>query len=348
VVRRDVVFVTGTDEAAPFAGAVSDKNVLTHAFDAEDGSLLWTRIYDGPSGSFEWGRMVETSPDGSRVFVGGIVTEGYWKYGVIAYDAATGDEVWTARHVFPDSGRDGLLEDWPTAMAISPDGSTVGLTGRTIGSGGERHGTVLFDAADGSTRWSRVYEGDGGPSEVPERIDIPPTFPVASVRLKGRAQQGNGLAFDPSGERVYVTGGGRVFPGGPVSTTIAYAAGSGEELWVARYGGLPGSIGASNAIAVSPSGDRIYVTGRTSQAGGRFIGSQHDLPSSIDDVATVAYDRDGNEVWAARFDGANHLDMGEAISAHAGGVVVAGRSLVAEIPLLPFANASLLVLSYDA
>lgn len=346
IVHRDVVFVTGTDEAAPFAGEVSDKNILTQAFDAADGSELWTAVYDGPSGKWDAARMIDVSTDGRRVFVGGVVTNDYWRYGVVAYDATTGQQAWAADHTFPASGRNGWKEDWPMDMALAPDGATLAVTGRTIGERGGRFGTVAFAAEDGSVRWSAIHAGDAGPDEVPDTIAVPPVGPFATVTVKGSTEQGNALAF--AGQRLYVTGTSRGFPMGPAYTTVAYDAAGGEEAWSARYDGPAPGIDAANAIAVSPSGSRIYVTGRSSRAPVRFTGSPGDAWRLGDDIATVAYDKDGNELWVARFDGANDIDIGHAITTDGSSVQVAGRSLSQEDPLSAFASADLLVLSYDA
>ena len=77
------------------------------------------------------------------------------------------------------------------------------------------------------------------------------------------SQQTNGasaVTLSPNGETVYVTGSGSSGPSLDY-VTVAYSSADGARLWVARYDG-PG-YGYPIALAVSPDGARIFVTGRT-------------------------------------------------------------------------------------
>ena len=49
----------------------------------------------------------------------------------MAYDAATGAKVWVSRYDGPAHG-----DDFATALGVSPDGSTVFVTGYSGGSNG--------------------------------------------------------------------------------------------------------------------------------------------------------------------------------------------------------------------
>lgn len=50
--------------------------------------------------------------------------------------------------------------------------------------------------------------------------------------------------------------------GGADYATVAYGAGTGEELWVGRHDGPAGEIDTAEALSVSPDGgSRVYVTG---------------------------------------------------------------------------------------
>jgi DNA-binding beta-propeller fold protein YncE len=98
---------------------------------------------------------------------------------------------------------------------------------------------------------------------------------------------------------------------------VAYDAASGSEIWVRRY--APGGLysGATDA-AVSPDGNRVYVTG--------FSPS----PGTSNDYATLAYRAgDGKRLWESRFDYAPEgYDKPHAIAADSGGelVFVTGES----------------------
>ena len=74
------VYVTGRAVPDPATGVV----VTTFAYDASTGSTLWSGFFRGISG---YGRSIDLSPDGSRVFVGGWVTSDRTDYIALAYAA---------------------------------------------------------------------------------------------------------------------------------------------------------------------------------------------------------------------------------------------------------------------
>ncbi len=72
------VFVTGSSN---YGGA---EELATVAYDAGDGSLAWSRIYQ--SGQSTWGASVACSPDGDSVFVTGTTTIRYGDSEVVTID----------------------------------------------------------------------------------------------------------------------------------------------------------------------------------------------------------------------------------------------------------------------
>jgi outer membrane protein assembly factor BamB len=90
------------------------------------GDQLWAARYVGVSFSPDRPEAVAMSPDGSRVFVTGVtgVESTGWDYGTVAYDASNGSQLWTAEF-------DGGSIDEARALAVSPDGSKVFVTGGT-------------------------------------------------------------------------------------------------------------------------------------------------------------------------------------------------------------------------
>lgn len=63
----------------------------------------------------------------------------------------------------------------------------------------------------------------------------------------------------------------------PGFATIAYDSTTGARLWVTRYNGPANSTDRANSVAVSPTGEQVFVTGYSASV---ILGY---------DYATVAY-----------------------------------------------------------
>jgi len=152
-----------------------------------------------------------------------------------------------------------------SAMAVSPDGRTVFVTGTTSSpTSGNDYLTVAYDASTGAQLWSASYIGPANGHD-------------------GAAA----LAVSPDGRTVFVTGSSAGAHTGADYATVAYNAGTGAQLWVARYSGLGGRGGIPTAIAVSPGGRTVFVSG-----------TSHGVDAGFD-CATVAYAAaTGAQVWA--------------------------------------------------
>jgi len=110
--------------------------------------------------------------------------------------------------------------------------------------------------------------------------------------------------------------------------TIKYD-GQGNQLWVTRYNGPGNNIDDARALAVDDAGN-VYVTGV----------SQSDRGNGIrEDYATIKYDGNGNELWAARYGGPGGGDnTANALAVDGeGNVYVTGRS-ISEKGYLDFAT----------
>ena len=140
-------------------------------------------------------------------------------------------------------------------MAVSPDGTTVFVTGASSGTtaGQVDYATVAYNAATGAQLWVKLYAG---------------------LAKGGIGTQAYSVAVSPDGSTVYVTG-----ESGNDSTyaTVAYTAATGAQLWVKRYTGNGPSGSAAQAVAVSPATGTVFVTGYSSGSG------------SGNDYATIAY-----------------------------------------------------------
>jgi hypothetical protein len=125
----------------------------------------------------------------------------------------------------------------------------------------------------------------------------------------GGFDKANAIAVDPIAETIYVTGTSE-----GDYTTVAYDS-AGNLFWAVRYNGPGNSTDVADAVAVDPGRGTIYVTGFSRD--------------SKYDFATVAYDRSGNELWSARYNGPGDWhDEAQAIAVdlNSGNVYVTGYS----------------------
>src|SRR5439155_1842695 len=108
-----MVFVTGWS-----VGPRTGYDYSTVAYDADTGTQLWARPYDGSEGN-DFESDLAVSPDGARVFVTGTSPEplGDDDYATVAYDGATGSQLWVTRMSVPNR------DDLPQSLGVSPDGT---------------------------------------------------------------------------------------------------------------------------------------------------------------------------------------------------------------------------------
>jgi len=269
--------VAGLGSAAPAAGSVSAVDGPA----AVPGAQLWAS--SGPAG--DPGATSVAAPAGGTVFVTGLSPgSGDLDYATVAYDAATGAQLWVSRYV----NINGLGGRPPGAsVAVSPDGGTVVIAGGIFSNAsGWGYLTVAYDAATGAQRWARQYYG----------------------RSSG-TDQAAAIAVSPDGRTVLVTGkswGGR---SAYDYATVGYDAATGAQRWVSRYNAPGNGKDVARALAVSPDGRTVYVTGKST---GR---------TSNLDYATVAYKTaTGAQRWVSRYnDPGNGSDDARSVAAGPGG-----------------------------
>ena len=162
----------------------------------------------------------------------------------IAYSAATGASVWLQHYTGAQFG------GGASAVAVSPDGSTVYVTGGVmVSSGDEEYATVAYQAATGTMRWAQVQNGTSG------------SF--------GDDSAATALAVSPDGSAVFVTG-LLTAPAGASYGTVAYGAAAGTKLWFQQYETPSATVlnDFAAALAVSPDGTQVFVTGAANDAYG--------------------------------------------------------------------------------
>jgi len=255
------------------------------------GAQFWVSTYNGPADNIDFATDAAVSPGGGTVFVTGVsdASNGSGDYATVAYDASSGAQRWASRYNGP-----GNSLDLPSAIAVSPDGATIFVTGESIGASGTYdYATIGYSAATGAQLWISRYNGPNGGSDV-----------------------ARSLAVSPDGRTVYVTGysGQTSGPGGGNNdyVTIAYNADSGAQRWVGRYNGRANGNDQARSVAVSPDGRTVYVTGRSQ---GR---------TSSYDYATVDYNAaTGAQRWVSRYNGpVNGNEFANAVIVSPGGQTI--------------------------
>ena len=228
-----------------------------------------------------------------NVYVTGTISREttYADYITIKYNPL-GDTLWTRYY----QGSGYYSVDLATALKLDENGD-IFVTGYSFDTAtSEDYATIKY-SADGGVLWVRRYNGEANDSDIPGH-PYGPSQPLAvdrdgNVFVTGRSI-GIGTFFDYA--------------------TIKYSP-TGDSLWVRRYNGPADSNDFANAIAVDDSGN-VYVTGIS-----RNIGL------ASDDIATIKYSPNGDELWVRRYDGPNGWDGANALAIDsAGNVYVSGYS----------------------
>ena len=248
------------------------------------------------------------------------------------------EERWVARH-------DGDIETADEGSAIALDGNgNVVVTGTALRpETGFDYATIKYDAA-GMRLWISFYDGPESDNDSARDVavdsegnvyvtggsDGPGRRALTTVKYSPAGQElwarrydgpageddfGEAIAIDGSGN-VHVTGRSGVTPADSDYITLKYDP-AGQELWTpARYDGPAKGDDEAVAVAVDESGN-VYVTGRSRST------------ETGDDIATVKYGPNGQEIWVARHDGpASGSDFAAALALDGqGNIIVAGSSL---------------------
>jgi WD40 repeat protein len=313
---------------------------------AAPGSQLWVERYDGPGSYVDSATDVTVGPNGETVFVTGydFGDSTGWGYATVAYAASTGTMLWLKRYNGPGDG-----QDEAAAIAVSPDGSKVFVTGFSDSSTTSADwATIAYDASTGAKLWVRRFNGPADDVDEARAIGVSPdgsavfvtggSFTSAQTsdyqtlayrasdgsRLWGRRYNGPGdsgdgasaIAISPTGSAVFVTGtsdGASTFAD---YATVAYAPSNGATLWTKRHNDSIDGDDFARAVGVSPDGAMVFVTGSTSAA------------TRYDNYTTIAYAAaTGAKIWQKSYNGPpDHIDLAHAIAVSSEAVYVTGFS----------------------
>ena len=306
--------LTGVSASASPQWAWASVSATPHT-GASPGTQLWAERYNHPSGNQSVANSVAVSPNGSTVFVTGYSYDNVrsYDYATVAYNAATGAQLWAIRFNGAGNGNDAAQ-----SVAVSPDGGTVFVTGRSDdGALGIDYATVAYNAATGAQKWVRTYNGPGNSDDSATAVGVSPSGnavfvtgssgraaatvaynPVTGARLwvarysrpGGYSSQASSLAVSPSGTMVVIAGANIVSSGD--YATVAYTAATGARLWAEDYSGPGHGDDQAASVAISPTGNAVYVTGESWGT------------DQVYDYATLAYDAaTGAHLWVTRYNG---------------------------------------------
>jgi len=289
----------------------------------------WVARHNGPGNFSDLAHALAVDQKGNIYVTGSSTGAGTeLDYSTIKYNAA-GVKLWEARY-----NNVANQDDEALAIAVDHKGN-VYVTGRsTGGETGSDFATVKYNSA-GVIQWVARYAGTGPANsfdaaraiKVDEKGNVyvtgesvgnltsfdyatikynPDGFPLWEARYDGPGQVDfpKALALDEKGN-VYVTGSSAAGTNEEPEldqdyTTIKYDK-NGNQVWIRRYDGpIAGNLlDEARAIALDKSGN-IYITGRS-------IGG---FDEDLYDYATVKYDGNGNQKWAARYNGpGNTVDI---------------------------------------
>jgi uncharacterized delta-60 repeat protein len=293
----------------------------------------WVQTYKGSANLLDIADAIAVDAAGNVYVTGSSVDSSTdCDSATIKYNSA-GIQQWAQRYNGPANGVDNAY-----AMAVDNTGN-VYVTGKSEDLGKDSdYVTIKYDG-NGNQLWVARYKGPGDSFDWAMAIAIDGD---GNVYITGRSKDdyatvkydcagnqlwvaryngpdnsfdwANAIAVDKAGN-VYVTGSS--LRNVPVSdyATIKYD-GDGNQLWVARSNELGSGINTGRAIAVDVAGN-VYVTGDIGKG-----------PGTSADYATIKYSSDGNQLWAAKYNGpdnGNDYALSIAIDT-AGNVYVTGAS----------------------
>ncbi len=336
------------------------KDYATVKYDSS-GTELWTAVHDGPGHGDDSGHSLALDPAGNVVVTGEVFIDSMppsydhidTDYGTIKYNS-DGSQLWAVYKNNPAPARDCAVDaitDEAGNVYVTGPGSTVkydaqgnqlwatsdGGYSMAVDTGGNVYvthtekGTLKYDPA-GELLWAVSDNGyalvldASGNVCVGGHVERPGTS--SDFETRKYDSEGNILwtvwyngpdDFWEQARLIDVDSMGNVYVAGYRSqeiVTLKYDP-EGNELWAATYAGEPGDSDqhVPEALVVDHAG-YAYITG--------WSGGDSHNP----DYTTIKYDPEGNELWAARYNGPNDLgDFASAIGVdNAGNVYVTGNS----------------------
>jgi hypothetical protein len=300
-----------------------------------NGDTAWVRRYNGPGNNIDHALSMTIDDSGNVYVTGESRGSGTdFDYATIKY-YPNGDTVWVRRYNGP-----GNLGDGASTIAVDESGY-VYVTGYSYGNGSADYATIKY-YPNGDTAWIRRYNGPGNGTDGGESIAVDDSgnvYVTGVSRVAETSYDNTTIKYYPNGDtawirrcqgpkksldvptivldgsgNAYVTGTSYDSTASEDYVTIKYYP-SGDTAWVRRYNGPADSSDHARAIAIDDCGN-IYVAGWSMDS------------ATVDDYATIKYDKNGNELWVRNYNGpSNYSDYALAIAVDgSGNVYVTGSS----------------------
>lgn len=275
------------DGGRVFEALTSQRGLLqVVAYQTDTGAIAWSSVGEIPEPLREayplrLPNAVTVSPDGSRVYV---VGEAWWYLGcfnvcsvvpfVLAFDADTGEQVWSATFDEPAAASAASVFGEAKTVTVSPDGRQV-----YVGGFGIRPEALTGPSTAPFTAQTLAYDADSG--EILWRSSKP-----RDIRIAGYGgSMVRDIALAPDGSRVYVTilendsltsladdslefsfGVDPLQRATEELSVVAYDTATGKQVWEYRsivhdWRTSPSNV-PRGSIAVSPDGSRVFVAGK--------------------------------------------------------------------------------------
>ncbi len=308
------VCVTGRSD-----GAGSSWDILTINY-ASDGSIRWSKRYNGPANNVDMGTGVTSDANGN-VYVCGhsMGAEFNPDYVVLKYDP-NGNLLWERRYSNGD-------RDVPITILLDSHRNVL-VSGWSASANMLDYVTIKYDN-DGNQLWLQRYDGPGHGDDVLRQMVLDEadnvyicgrswgagvSWDFGTVKYSSSGQQlwvrrvdviggpdeSNSLAVTPDG---LVVAGWTDIGGNADVMTVKYDR-NGNLLWQRIYDSPSHGIDRAQYV-VSDKNGRTYVTGRAQGLNG----------VTDYDIFVIAYDQQGQVMWQTTFNGPADGDEGATMCA---------------------------------
>jgi hypothetical protein len=260
----------------------------------------WDAFYNGPQNLYDLNSKVAVDNQGNVYVTGSSYGSGSDEDIVTVKYDANGVEKWAKRFNGP-----GNYKDIPTDIRVDAAGNAyvVGTSYKALGDTDFDFATLKYDTA-GNLSWVKYYDSARHMDDRPQSMGIDS---AGNVYITGMTREG------PLPDHPY---------GG--YATVKYDT-DGNEKWVRYFKGF--GLGAMPADLQVDGAGNVVVTGEVELYNG----------GSSQDIYTIKYNTNGDELWTAQFDSEQNPMIDED-AAHSlaldqqGNIYIAGRNWKTERP----------------